>query len=245
MMMRGKLFIAGLIFLGIFGTIANADITDGLVSHWSFDEGSGTIANDSAGTNTGTLVNGPAWTTGKVGGALCFGGSRYVDIGNDASLRVDSVTLETWIKVTDSWGAHNPIIGSNWDGVGSNYYLGVVNGQFGFTYVHPVDPYWRYCSTTPPSNDGLWHHVVGTFDAGISKIYIDGVLRNTCDYSSVTTVCPKRIDTVYIGQFWAGGYGVPGDLDEVAIYDRALSESEIQSHYSKTKDGAQGYCETG
>jgi hypothetical protein len=55
--------------------IAHANITTGLVGHWKFDEGSGITAGDSSGNNnTGTLTNGPTWTTGKLGGALSFDG---------------------------------------------------------------------------------------------------------------------------------------------------------------------------
>jgi hypothetical protein len=60
------------------------DITSGLVGHWTFNEGSGTVAGDSSGLwNTGTLINGPVWSTGKIGGALDFDGSDdYISTGN-------------------------------------------------------------------------------------------------------------------------------------------------------------------
>ena len=61
----------------------------GLVAHYTFDEGSGITAGDSAGSNTGTLVNGPTWVTGKIGGGLTFDGTDdYVvrSIGDSATL---------------------------------------------------------------------------------------------------------------------------------------------------------------
>ena len=82
------------ISLGVFGIIfytlfiihnpARADITTGLVGWWKFDEGSGTAAGDSSGNNnTGTLTNGPTWTTGKIGGAL---GEHRVKVGHEVLL---------------------------------------------------------------------------------------------------------------------------------------------------------------
>jgi len=73
-----------------------ADITTGLVGHWTFNEGAGTTASDSSGNNnTGTLINGPIWTTGKIGQALDFDGvNDYVDLGGGAGTieRIGSLT---------------------------------------------------------------------------------------------------------------------------------------------------------
>ena len=54
----------------IGGGSAWADLTDGLVAHWKLDDATGTIAEDSAGSNDGTLVNGPIWTAGQIGGGV-------------------------------------------------------------------------------------------------------------------------------------------------------------------------------
>src|SRR3989338_1965645 len=71
----------------LLGSPAQAQ-TSGLVGYWTFDEGAGTTANDSSGNNnTGTLTNGPTWTTGKIGQALNFDGSDdYVKIPGTATL---------------------------------------------------------------------------------------------------------------------------------------------------------------
>ena len=77
--------------------------TSGLVGHWTFDEGSGTTANDSSGNNnTGTLTNGPTWTTGKIGQALNFGGPNdYVGAGNIAVTNAQTkLTWSFWLYQT-------------------------------------------------------------------------------------------------------------------------------------------------
>ena len=79
---------------------ARADTATGLISNWKLDESSGASAADSAGTNTGTLTNGPAWTTGKIGGALSFDSvDDYIDLGNPTSLQLTgAMTVSTWVN---------------------------------------------------------------------------------------------------------------------------------------------------
>ena len=90
------------------GTYYKGDVwsfkTAGLIAHWKLDEGSGAVAYDSAGTNDGTLINGPTWTTGIIDGALDFDGvDDYVDVGNDSSLMTTGdLTIIAWIKALES-----------------------------------------------------------------------------------------------------------------------------------------------
>ena len=72
----------------------------GMISYWKFDEGSGPTAFDSADANDGTLINGPVWTSGQVGGALSFDGlDDYVEVPTSANLDItDAITLEAWVN---------------------------------------------------------------------------------------------------------------------------------------------------
>src|SRR3990167_6079208 len=73
--------------------------TSGLVGYWTFDEGSGATAADSSGNNnTGTLVNGPSWTTGKIGQALSFDGVDDLVTASGISNTPSAFTLSAWIK---------------------------------------------------------------------------------------------------------------------------------------------------
>src|SRR3989338_4761919 len=71
----------------------------GLVAGYAFDEGSGTTATDTSGNNnSGTLTNGPAWSTGQYGGALSFDGTNdYVNVPDAASLDLTSWTISAWV----------------------------------------------------------------------------------------------------------------------------------------------------
>ncbi|MHC4694214.1 MAG: hypothetical protein ACYS67_15840, partial [Planctomycetota bacterium] len=105
---KSILLICFILVLGLSGS-ALGD----LVAHWPLDEGSGTTAYDSAGGNDGTLMSGPVWVSGRMGGGLQFNGSSsYVDCGNHTSLNITSaITLALWVNTNDSGNDdHNPYL---------------------------------------------------------------------------------------------------------------------------------------
>ena len=97
--------IMSLILAFVVTNIAAAD--PNRIGRWWFDEGAGIIAYDSARSNHGTLINGPTWTTGQIGGALQFDGvDDYVEIPNSSSLQVtNAITVAVWAKTSsfDVW----------------------------------------------------------------------------------------------------------------------------------------------
>jgi hypothetical protein len=104
------LFVAALHICFASGLVLGDAPTEGLIGHWMLDEVAGITAYDSAGTNDGTLVNGPVWTSGIIGGALDFDGlDDYVDVGDpiDGSLDFeagDSFSISAWVKTEDQDG---------------------------------------------------------------------------------------------------------------------------------------------
>jgi len=207
------------------------DIPVGMIAHWKFDEGQGSIAYDSAGNNHGA-VYGAQWTTGKLDGALDFDGfNDYVDCGNNASLDITAkVTITVWVKTNDAGNfQHNPYVAKGDRSYAIKHYMD--NSLQFFIY----DGEWKVVWFPVDSSfNGVWHHLVGTYDGSSLKLYIDGQLRNT---------------TAHVGSIASSGYSVnigrnaqatdrfyDGLLDEVAIYNRALSASEIQGLYSMGED---------
>jgi len=207
-------------------------VIDGLVASWHFDEGSGTTAYDSSGNNNhGTLVNGPQWVDGKYGKALSFDGSDdYVDCGTDESLNItDAITIEAWVNFS-SWETGVRMLYSrgehfaNKRGVflgirattGLDFWLG--NGTEGSSLVSEGGV---------PTNQ--FSHVVGVWDGTTRGIYINGTLNVTDSFSG-----PIDYNTSHavIGTRSAGGAYFPGIIDEVRIYNRALSADEISDIYN-------------
>ncbi|MGC8776316.1 MAG: LamG domain-containing protein, partial [Minisyncoccia bacterium] len=200
-----------------------------LVGYWSFDEGSGTTAYDMSGNgNNGILVNGPTWTTGKVGGALSFDGvDDYVSTVNNMDFVNKDFTMLAWIKTNaqkplgDYAIFNHGFRGTTCSGLHFNIrndkpYFGLYSCDFGgSTYI----------------TAGLWYHfafINNNSPFVTDKVFINGIL------DSQSTRNP------YIGpstQLRIGGGWYPpinGLIDEVRIYNRALSDAEIQAIYNAT-----------
>ena len=152
----------------------------------------------------------------------------YVNCGNDVSLKpIDGLTLEAWVYFKSNTARQTIIDDSSYDA----YSLIVYHGSPG-TLRFWLNYHGGDMDTTVPSLNE-WHHVVATYDRTLAsanmKIYIDAVFvkgRNS------TTVLPQTASNVYIGYTtWGSGYSFDGLIDEVRIYNRALSAAEVKASY--------------
>ncbi len=192
--------------------------SEGLVAHWKFDDGSGSTATDSAGTNNGTLNGGPTWTAGRIDGALSFDGvDDYVVAAPVAALASDTLTAQAWIRTSEYAGILNPILTQN---AGSGYYFYVDSGRPAFYVV--VGAIYVRAISTETINAEQWYHVAGTNDGSDLKLYIDGQLEDSADSTGFLGVSGN----VHIGL--ASAFYYNGLIDDVRIYNRAVTESEFQ-----------------
>ena len=188
-----------------------------LASYWTFDEGSGSIAGDSVGSDTGT-VTGAIWTTGKFGGALSFSGNSYVSTGRNP-IGTGDATVCAWIDPTNITAAYNPIV--------SSVYFQLSLFSAGGTYIGLTNDnsHEIYASF---SGLNSWQYVCGTRQAsGQSSIYVNGTA-----IMSGAAGTPAGGFNTYIGGEQTGGHNFIGSIDDVRIYGRVLSASEIQSLYA-------------
>jgi len=190
-----------------------------LVGHWTFDEGQGTTAYDSSGNDHhGTLQGDPQWVTGYIGGALELDGTDdYVEVPDDEGLHLwETFTLAAWIYQLESGSSR--II----DKIGA----GTANGPHFDT--HPGTRL-RCCSgtcisTTADHTLEQWHHVAVTFDEGDVKIYLDGAVAAE---GSVPSPLAGNSLSLRIGAASDGGSLFHGLIDDVRVYNHALTETEI------------------
>jgi len=199
----------------------------GLVGYWSFNEGSGTtVADHSGNSNTGTLVNSPAWVSGRLGTALNFvhSSQQTVALGTKGIPTGNSpYTISAWIKPT-AMNDEQGIVG--WGDYGSDNSVNALR-----LTGSGIDNYWwgEDLLVSTPSLVGAWHMVTATFDGTTRTIYLDGVAVGS-DTPSVpnaaTNADPEigRTDAAYNEYF-------DGDIDEVRIYSRALSSTEVAALY--------------
>jgi hypothetical protein len=234
--------VCGLVAAAALAWAPIGQAATGLVAHWRFDEGSGTVANDSSVNGLdGTVEGAPLWVTGRRGPwALEFGGgTQRVVVANNAALEPSAVTVEAWVKRNGSPGQWRYIVAKGATGcVAGSYglYSGIdgglafyVSSDSGFTYT--VSP-----NAGTGVWDGQWHHAAGTYDGSVVRLYVDGVQIGT-GTSAPTPIAYGLWTTndLIIGSYGGcTGLDFPGTVDEPKIWNRALSASEI-------KLSAQGY----
>ena len=206
----------------------------GLVGYWSFNEGSGLKAMDYSGNNnTGTLTGAshvPTWTNGKAGKALSFDGSDdYVSIKAGEFIANDAnSSMSAWIKWNGTTGERSIYDESNITGTtfriqkDSNNYI-----QFGLCKT--TCDTWYTTNNTTAIVANTWYFITSTFSstAGM-KIYVNGVEKGL---NVNTTPNTSTIVNSWIGRYGQAGFNFPGLIDEVRIYNRALSASEIAALY--------------
>ncbi len=218
-------------FLFTSETPCSSQNTPGLVAAYNFNEGSGTTVADISGNNlTGTIV-GATWTTGRYGNGLSFdGATNYVDLGNPAALQLSgSMTLEAWIYATANPTNDGQIVskssGPGWQ-VKTTPDTGVQT--FGVKAYGASGSAQRYSTSQRLLN--TWYHVAGVYDAtaGTLSLYINGNLDNGTVVGLIPSSQLNQAVNVNIGRR-TGGYYFKGTIDEVRIYNRALSQTEIQA----------------
>jgi hypothetical protein len=202
------------------------EVLEDAVGYWDFEEGTGNIVYDATKYGNHGIINGATWTAGRSGYALEFDGvDDYVEIGLTTSLDFSGrseATFAAWIRTTDDTGS----IIEQYGGC-TSYRFSVSGGRIRFLY-EKANCSWEGVSGNVIVNDNEWHYVVAVMDGSKLKLYVDGVLDNEADQTGVI----YNADPLYFGRYFAGTDWFNGDIDEVAIYDRALSASEIQERYN-------------
>jgi hypothetical protein len=209
----------------------------GLLAYWKFDDASGTTAIDSSEyNNTGTLTNGPVWKTSsdcKRGGCLYFDGTNdYVNCANNYALS-SSYTFSAWVKIIDAsisrviFGTYAPF---------TVQLYGVANGepyQYRFFIIaHDGVSGTQVSSGIMYTDMNAWRHVVAVWDRSQNKtfLYVDGIYVN---YNNIPATF-SATTTLRLGGIHNNWY-MKGYMDEMRIYNRALSASEIKELYESTK----------
>jgi len=226
-------------------TLARPANNLGLQAYWSFDEGTSTRATDFSGkNNSATLVNSPLSVPGKHGKAIQFdGNSSYASVPSSDSLNNGSLTASTWFTLTSEIDCD----------AGNNYriFLNKLSGVTGWRVVleQNKQPQFdvgisgavsRSGGVSVGMQVGVPIFLTFTYDAatGDQKVWANGVLKST------KTNTPAALDTNSValniaaggttGSCPASGNGyTPGKYDDVRIYSRALSATEIATLYTQ------------
>ena len=230
-----------------------------MISYWKLDETSGTTYADYYNGNAATCPGTgqcPTPTTGRANGGQAFDGNDRIDVAADASFdwgADESFSIEFWMSRSGSLTANEVIVGRQgpthpephlWVGAAYGDWVGYEDVA-AFCLYEDSDTGECVTGETVVTGGG-WHHIVAVHDADARelRIYVDGTEDGSIgepgypDYSAgFATTTALNIGWLNYG----GGYYYNGTVDEVAIYDKALSEAEIQQHYDRGVAG-RGYC---
>jgi len=211
----------------------------GLVAHYKFD---GDATDSSGNGNHGTLVNGPTFTTGQIGQAINLdGGNDYINVPNSSSFEpASALTVSVWIKADDIAQVNKGIITKRHTDLVDpwNSYIISTNASEPKNYsfcitTSSVD----ICVADTTAITTSWTHIVGVYDGSEMHIYYNGVENATpvsksgnIDYTSL----PLRIGSALTNAAFFNGL-----IDDVRIYNHALSAQEIQDLFTAGGGGSQ------
>ena len=213
--------------------------TPNLAAYWKLAETSGTTAGDSSGNSRNlTYTGSPSLVAttavpSNTDEAVDFNGSTQYAIGGGASNTGlqggNALSLECWV-VADAFGNRCPagLFGSGTD---KGYWINVTATGIGL-WISTNGSNQTLCEWSTTINANTVYHIVGTFDGSNARIYINGVLRNTVAITGpVWTVATAS--AFAIGRLGAlSSDYFDGRIDDVAVYNRALTLAEIQQHYN-------------
>jgi hypothetical protein len=197
----------------------------GPVAAWGFNDGGGGTAADASGNgNAGTLVNGPTWTAGRNGGALLFDGvDDRVRVSDSPSLDLTtSATFEAWVYPTGPLTGWRTILQKEVDAYFLHASSDTANRPATGGTLNGV------CCTNvygPALAVNTWTHLAATYDGVRMKLFINGVQATS-----------KLASGPYQGNaspLWIGGNAIYGEhfkgkIDDIRVYNRALTAAEIK-----------------
>ncbi len=231
LMKRNKLmvlFIVITLLLQSSVLIASDAADSTLVGQWNFEEseGTNTIAFDSSvNCNDGT-INGATWVDGRIGDALSFDGNDYVEIPYISELNPrTAITVEAWVNPSSNTNWQRVISKSAYPNTDYSLFRGDKN-NIGFSVkIGSVNRTAYSVANTVPI--GVWTYVVGTYDGSRVRLYINGKQVTSI---AVTGQINAHQEALRIGGDPKGDY-FKGKIDEVSIFNRALTATEILRRY--------------
>jgi hypothetical protein len=201
---------------------------------WSLDGDTGTVARDRSSYKHHGTITDATWVKGRIGNALRFDGTGdRVVVPDSAALEPEHVSLALWFRATPysdyhwAWKvlAYKGVI----NGWASSYSLKSSGDGSGLVFMLWDGSENVYTPPAPGVWDGEWHHAVGTYDGATIRLYVDGKLATERAWSGSITYGLKDGDQFIIGNPYVVKQRkqYQGDVDEVLVWDRALTAREV------------------
>ncbi len=214
-----------------------ANLQQGLVAYYPFNGN----ANDESGNGHNGVNSGAtlaADRNGSINSAYSFNGSSSkIEVPTSTAFDLTNLTISVWVNSSAGNIQQKIVSKSNWNNAASEGFSTDVSTSFiGIELKKNSNciagnGWQELISPTPANFNGTWHFLTYTYDGSTIKVYLDGVLQMTEALLGPIDVCPGG--KLKFGAWWAGDARYfNGKMDDIAIYNRALSPSEIQQLYT-------------
>ncbi|MBL0357419.1 MAG: LamG domain-containing protein [Chitinophagaceae bacterium] len=218
--------------------------TNGLVGWWPFTGN----ANDSSGNgNHGTVSSAVLATDrfGNLNAAYSFNGvNSKINVTDAPSLRCRKITLSAWVKCLDTTSINQIIYKGSMTAAGEAYSfsLNTPNGHFagGIKYGSncvPAVGWYAGAQTAQPAPSSVWVHIMYTYDGASAKFYKNGSLEDSTDAPGLIDSCTGgdlRFGFNHLRYFASTGDPFNGSIDDIGIWNRALSSTEVTQLYTSS-----------
>ena len=220
-------------FITCFASIANADQAPTLQLFYNFNKDTGKEILDASGNGLSGVVTGTKYVGGdKFGGAMLFDGKSHIrspqEIKGFTDKKLKAITVEHWVFLEANTGETQQI----WEALNSTGAWPAetfIEGTQEMTFYIYDDNKKAHEMKTPKLSLKKWHHIAGTYDGSVQRLYLDGKKVAEEKWSGTFTLVSAKSGAIVIGkdneadqQYWGGL------IDEFAVYTRALSETEIK-----------------
>ena len=211
-------------------------LANGLVAFYPLTDGTGSTAKDiTSNANDGTVGGTTTWESSSIGSVLSFDGSTG---RSDASVSLSGmpVTLAAWFKVPNTNPSDQCVVSIADSSVADNQLRMIVDGPTGVLEASSFDGTVQAAIGTTAINDNAWHFGVVVFESSTSrKVYVDGVLEAT-NTSTQTITALDRLSVGVTGDSTPTAY-CAGDIQNVRVYNRALSATEVATLFNRPWEG--------
>jgi fibronectin type 3 domain-containing protein len=208
-----------------------SDLMADNVGLWHFNETSGSTLADSSGNSfDGATVGSPVLgAPGKFNKSVTFSNGNHVAVPHHSALSpTKALTLSTWIKTTDT-STYQFVIAKNLPNGYEGYDILLSNGSPRIEILSTLPTYGNLV-VGPQVNDGKWHHLVATYGDSTIKMFVDGALAGTLNYTGGMLA---NTQDLIIGNRVSLDLPFHGSIDEVGIWSRALSDTEVKQLYQR------------
>jgi len=225
------------------GTAAPSSLLNGLLAYWKFDNnGSGGVSLLDSSGNSRTLsapngTGGVSLGAGIINGSASFSGNNSTYFSRSCTFlngSRDEYSISAWVKTTveDDFFIVDQSTGANWGGSAIQFDMFSDGRVYGTIFWSDTPDYDR-AESSYTINDGDWHHIAMTWKrTGSIKVYVDSILDGSASSSGNYANVPTENISINGNADGSFAVGKEGSIDEVGIWNRELSDSEITALYN-------------